>query len=128
MAPEESVYRIDVQVETAYVEEQSMPSQRRYVFAYTITIQNTGTVGAQLLSRHWIISDAEGRGQEVRGDGVVGHQPHLAPGEAFRYTSSAMIETPVGSMRGSYRMVADDGTEFEAPIPAFSLAVPNALH
>ena len=128
MAPADPVYSIDVQVETTYVEEHSAPAQRRYVFAYTITIHNSGAVGAQLLSRHWIITDAEGRGQEVRGDGVVGHQPHLMPGESFRYTSSAMIETPVGSMRGTYHMVADDGAEFEAPIAPFSLAVPNALH
>jgi ApaG protein len=121
-------YQIDIAVETAYVEEQSVPDSDRYVFAYTITIENGGAVAAQLVSRHWIITDAAGHVQEVRGEGVVGEQPHLAPGESFRYTSAAMIETPVGTMHGNYRMIADDGTEFDAPIAAFRLSVPNILH
>lgn len=121
-------YQIRICVETAYLAEQSEPGRNRYVFAYTITIENTGGVAAQLLSRHWIITDASGHVQEVKGDGVVGEQPHLSPGESFRYTSGAVLETPVGTMHGSYRMVADDGVQFEAPIPMFRLSVPNVLH
>lgn len=121
-------YEIQVDVKTTYVDEQSVPDDDRYVFAYTIEIRNTGSVAAQLLSRHWIITDANGKVQEVRGEGVVGEQPHLDPGEGFRYTSAAMIETPVGAMHGSYQMVADDGVEFEAEIAAFSLAVPSVVH
>lgn len=121
-------YHIKVNVETRYIPEQSAPDESRYVFAYTITISNAGSVPAQLLTRHWIITDANGRIQEVRGEGVVGEHPHLRPGEAFRYTSGAMIETPVGSMHGSYQMRADDGTLFDAPIAPFSLSVPRLLH
>ncbi len=121
-------YQIGITVETIYVEEQSAPDDDRYVFAYKITIENTGALRSQLISRHWIITDAGGHEQEVRGDGVVGEQPHLAPGESFSYTSAAMIETPVGTMHGSYRMIAEDGTEFDAPIAAFRLSVPNMLH
>ena len=121
-------YEVQVGVETQFIDEQSQPQHDRYVFAYTITIQNVGAVAAQLMTRHWIITDANGKVQEVRGDGVVGEQPHLQPGEAFRYTSAAMIETPVGSMQGSYQMVADDGVEFDAPIDAFSLSMPRTLH
>jgi ApaG protein len=121
-------YRIHIDVETRYIADQSSPAHSRYVFAYTITIHNAGTVAAQLLRRHWIITDANGRVQEVRGDGVVGEQPHLRPGEAFRYTSGAVIETPVGSMHGSYQMRADDGTLFDAPIEPFSLSMPRSLH
>jgi ApaG protein len=121
-------HHIDITVETAYIEQQSTPADDRYVFAYTITIENTGAVAAQLISRHWIITDAKGHVQEVRGEGVVGEQPRLAPGESFSYTSGAMLETPVGTMHGSYQMVADDGTEFDAPISAFRLSVPNMLH
>lgn len=121
-------YRIDVHVESVYVEEQSAPADGRYVFAYTVTIRNTGEIPAQLLTRHWIITDANSKVQEVRGEGVVGEQPHLNPGEGFQYTSGTMIETPVGSMRGSYQMRADDGVDFEAEIPAFTLAVPRVLH
>lgn len=119
---------IDIQVETAYVEEQSRPEQDRYVFAYTITITNCGTLAAKLLSRHWIITDANSKVQEVRGEGVVGEQPHLQPGESYTYTSAAMLETPVGCMEGSYQMVADDGTHFDAPIPVFNLSTPHILH
>ena len=121
-------YRIQVDVESIYVDEHSSPDNEQYVFAYTVTIRNTGAIAAQLRTRHWIITDANERIREVRGDGVVGEQPHLAPGEGFRYTSAAVIETPVGSMHGSYQMVADDGHRFDAPIPAFRLSVPNLLH
>ena len=123
-----SSYDIQVSVETTYVENQSLPDQQRYVFAYTITIRNAGQVPAKLLTRHWIITDSNGKTQEVRGDGVVGEQPHLQPGEAFRYTSGTLLETAVGSMRGSYQMIADDGVEFDAEIPAFTLAIPRVLH
>ncbi|MEJ2327533.1 MAG: Co2+/Mg2+ efflux protein ApaG [Chromatiaceae bacterium] len=121
-------YQIQVNVLASYLREQSDPEARRYVFAYTVTIHNAGVEAARLLNRHWLIADAEGKVQEVRGRGVVGEQPHLRPGESFRYTSGTMIETPVGSMRGNYEMIADDGTRFEAPIPPFSLATPTSLH
>jgi ApaG protein len=125
---DEVKYNIRVTSDTVYVEEQSDPDADRYVFAYTITIENTGLVTAQLLNRHWVITDASGRVQEVRGEGVVGEQPVLTPGGAFSYTSAAMIETPVGSMYGTYEMIAEDGIRFDAQIPAFSLSVPNLLH
>jgi ApaG protein len=121
-------YQVSVQVQSAFVPEQSRPDDSQYVFAYTVTIRNDGQVPAQLLTRHWIITDGHGEVQEVKGDGVVGEQPRLTPGEAFRYTSGAVIETPVGSMRGSYQMRADDGTEFDALIEAFTLAVPHVRH
>ncbi len=119
---------ICINVATAYVDEQSEPDAGRYVFAYTITIRNDGDVAARLKSRHWIITDANGKIQEVNGDGVVGEQPHLKPGEQFRYSSGAVLETPVGAMQGLYRMEADNGERFDAPIPAFTLAVPGMLH
>jgi ApaG protein len=121
-------YRIDVSAESIFVRDQSAPDDDKYVFAYTITINNAGSVTAQLRSRHWIITDGQGKVQEVRGEGVVGEQPRLSPGESFRYTSAAMLETPVGTMHGSYQMLAEDGTEFDAPIPPFGLALPNMLH
>ena len=121
-------HEITVSVETNYVEDQSSPAENHYVFAYTITIMNNGTVPAKLLSRHWIITDANSRVQEVRGQGVVGEHPHLGPGEVFRYTSAAAIETPIGSMQGSYQMIGDDGTNFDAPIAPFRLAVPHSFH
>jgi ApaG protein len=121
-------YSIDVSAVTQYLADQSDEAAGRYVFAYTITIRNTGTVAAQLISRHWIITDAKGLVQEVRGLGVVGAQPVLQPGESFEYTSAAAIATPVGTMKGSYQMVASDGTRFEAPIPQFTLSVPRVLH
>ncbi len=124
----DETYRIQVEVETQYVEEQSLPQQDHYVFAYTITIRNRGSVPAQLLSRHWVITDANNKVQEVRGEGVVGEQPHLKPGEQYRYTSGTMLETPVGTMRGSYQMVADDGVKFDAEIPVFTLSMPRTLH
>lgn len=119
---------IDVDVVTEYVPAQSVPEENRYVFAYTITLRNTGTVSARLLTRRWLITDANGAEQDVYGEGVVGEHPYLRPGEGFRYTSSAMIQTPVGSMQGSYQMLGDDGVAFDAPIRPFRLAVPQTLH
>lgn len=119
---------ISIEVATDYVVDQSEPDMGRYVFAYTITISNKGNVAAKLLSRHWVITDANGKVQEVSGDGVVGEQPHLNPGEEFRYSSGAILETPVGAMQGTYRMEADNGVNFDAPIPPFTLAVPGVLH
>ena len=121
-------YHTTVSVETAYLPDESDPANHRFAFSYTITIRNEGDVPAKLLSRHWIITDAEGRVNEVRGSGVVGEQPHLKPGEGFRYTSGTVLETPVGSMHGSYQMIADDGNEFEAPIAPFTLSIPRILH
>lgn len=121
-------YEITVSARTAFVPEQSDVNAARYVFAYTITIKNTGTVPAQLVSRHWIITDAENQVQEVRGAGVIGEQPLLRPQESFEYTSGAAIATPVGTMRGSYQMVAEDGVRFDAPIPEFTLSMPRVLH
>jgi ApaG protein len=120
-------YQIRIEVETSYLDEQSDPKERRYVFSYTITIRNEGMVAARLLTRHWVITDANGKVQEVRGDGVVGEQPHLKPGQGFRYSSGAVLETPVGAMQGSYEMVTDDGTHFDAPIAVFRLAMPGIL-
>jgi len=119
---------IKIDIETSYIEAESEPSEDRYVFAYTITIRNEGTIAARLLKRHWIITDANGRIQEVKGDGVVGEQPHLKPGEGFQYTSGTMLETSVGTMGGSYQMVDDDGTNFDAAIPEFLLTTPRVLH
>jgi ApaG protein len=125
---ERSKYEITVTSRVAYLPEQSDEAAGRYVFAYTITITNTGSVAAQLISRHWIITDAEGEVQEVKGLGVVGEQPLLKPGESYEYTSGTAIPTAVGTMKGSYQMVAEDGTRFEAPIPEFVLSVPRVLH
>lgn len=125
---EQSNTHINVDVETNYIEEQSSPDEARFVFAYTITIRNTGKLAAKLLTRHWIINDANGKVQEVHGEGVVGEQPYLRPGESFEYTSGTIIETPVGSMEGSYQMITDDGLAFDANIPVFTLSRPNALH
>lgn len=124
----EVINHIEVDVETTYIEDQSAPEQNRYVFAYTVTIRNEGSEPAKLLTRHWIINDANGNVQEVHGEGVVGEQPYLRPGESFRYTSGTVIETPVGSMEGSYQMITDDGKPFDASIPAFTLSLPNTLH
>lgn len=123
-----SEYEIQVLVETDYIQEQSIPEKNRYVFAYTITITNTGSIPAKLLRRHWIITDANNKIQEVHGDGVIGEQPHLQPGQSFQYTSGAMLETPVGCMEGTYDMIADDELEFDATIPVFSLSTPHTLH
>jgi ApaG protein len=119
---------IKIQVATDYIDDQSEPDTNQYVFAYTIKILNRGNVAAQLISRHWVITDANGKIQEVDGDGVVGEQPHLNPGEEFCYSSGAVLQTPVGSMHGIYRMVADGGVSFDAPIAPFTLAVPKILN
>jgi ApaG protein len=119
---------IQISVETHYLAEQSEPEGSRYVFAYTVTIRNAGRAGAQLLNRHWIITDANGKVQQVEGEGVVGEQPHIGPGQAHRYSSGAVLETPVGTMEGSYGMQDDEGQSFRAPIPRFRLAVPGVLH
>ena len=119
---------IRIDVATDYIDAQSEPDADRYVFSYTITISNNGAVPATLKSRHWIITDANGKVQEVNGDGVVGEQPYLQPGERFRYSSGAVLETPVGAMHGLYRMQTDSGSSFDAPIEPFTLAVPGLLH
>jgi len=121
-------YEVTVRPEARFLAEQSDPDKNQYVFSYTITITNTGDVAAQLLSRHWIITDAEHNVQEVKGLGVVGQQPLLKPGESFEYTSGASIPTAVGTMQGSYQMKAEDGRAFDAPIPLFTLSVPRTLH
>jgi ApaG protein len=125
---EQTSHKIRVDVDTTYLEDQSDPKERRYVFSYTITIRNEGEVPARLLTRHWIITDSNGKVQEVRGEGVVGEQPYLKPGQGFRYSSGAVLETPVGAMQGSYQMVSDDGEQFDAPISPFRLAMPGLLH
>jgi ApaG protein len=125
---ESKKYEVAVSAVPQYLPEQSDPEKERYVFAYTITIENVGSVPAQLISRHWIITDASDQVQEVRGLGVVGHQPLLKPGEKFEYTSGCQLDTPVGTMRGTYQMTADDGTQFEAVVPEFTMAIPRVLH
>jgi ApaG protein len=120
--------QIDISVKSSFIPTQSAPESNRYVFAYTVTITNASSVPARLVTRHWVITDANNRTQEVRGEGVVGQQPYLPPGSSFEYTSGTILETPVGMMRGSYQMVADDGTEFDAEIPAFTLSAPRTLH
>jgi ApaG protein len=124
----DAAHTIEIDVATRFLDEQSAPEADRYVFAYTIRIHNRGDVPARLISRHWIITDANGKVQEVRGPGVVGEQPWLRPGEEFEYTSGAVLETALGTMHGSYQMVADDGTEFDAPIAPFTLSIPRTLH
>lgn len=121
-------HEITVTARTVFIPEQSDVNAGRYVFAYTITILNTGSVAAQLISRHWIITDSNNHVQEVRGRGVVGEQPFLRPSEKFEYTSGTAIATPVGTMRGSYQMRGEDGVEFDAPIPEFTLSMPRVLH
>ena len=121
-------YEIEVVAKPAYLADQSDPAKNQYVFAYTITITNTGNVTAQLISRHWVITDGDHRTQEVKGLGVIGQQPVLKPGERFEYTSGASLPTPVGTMRGSYQMLAEDGHTFDAPIASFTLSVPRTLH
>ena len=123
-----SKYDISIVPKATYVEDQSDPSKDQYVFAYTITISNTGNIPAQLISRHWIITDANGKVLEVKGLGVVGQQPLLKPGESFEYTSGTHLETAVGTMHGTYQMIAEDGQQFDAPIPSFTLSVPRILH
>ncbi len=121
-------HEIQVDVETRYLADQSDPEQERYVFSYTITMRNEGSIPARLLGRRWRITDANGKVQEVSGEGVVGEFPHLDPGESYRYTSGTILATPVGSMEGRYQMEGDDGSEFEAPIEAFRLAVPGVIN
>ena len=121
-------YRIEIIPIPQYLPEQSAPEDKRYVFAYTITLENVGTVAAQLVARHWVITDSNSRVQEVRGLGVVGEQPLLAPGESFEYTSACQIATPVGTMRGSYTFLAADGTSFDVEIAEFMLSMPRVLH
>ncbi len=121
-------YALEIEVATCYLDDQSEPDQDRYVFAYTIHMRNNGKVPAQLLERRWTITDANGKIREVTGEGVIGEQPWLRPGDDFTYTSGAVLETHLGTMQGSYAMLADDGTRFDAEIPAFTLAVPRTLH
>jgi ApaG protein len=123
-----SQYELSVAVQTRYLPEQSDPERRQFAFAYTITVRNAGQVAAQLIARHWIITDSEEVVQEVKGLGVVGHQPLLQPGEQFQYTSGAVLATPVGTMRGSYFCVAEDGFRFDAPVAEFTLQMPRTLH
>jgi ApaG protein len=121
-------YSLEIQIATQFLDEESSPEHDRYVFSYTVRIRNLGRLPAQLLARHWIITDANGRVEEVHGDGVVGEQPRLEPGEDFTYTSGAVLTTAVGTMEGSYDMLGDDGTRFDAAIPPFTLSVPRTLH
>lgn len=121
-------YSFDVQVKSEYLPNQSDETVPRYVFAYHITLRNTGSITAQLLTRHWIVTNGNQEVQEVRGEGVVGEKPKLNPGESFSYSSGTILTTPVGAMHGSYQMLAEDGTEFVATIRPFTLAAPNTLH
>jgi len=125
---ESKKYQIVASAVPQFIADQSDAASERYVFAYTISIENTGTVAAQLISRHWIIADGNGRIQEVRGLGVVGRQPLLKPGETFEYTSGCQIDTPVGTMRGTYQITAEDGTQFDAVVAEFTLSIPRVLH
>lgn len=121
-------YKIAVSSEASYISSQSDPLANKFVFAYTITISNLGNLSARLIDRHWIITDSTGKIEEVKGKGVIGETPDLKPGESFQYTSGSMLETPTGSMEGSYGMKAEDGTMFKASIPLFTLSKPNSLH
>ena len=125
---DEQDYNIHIAVQTAFIPEQSDPEAERFAFAYTITIRNDGNIPAKLMTRHWIITHGNGKVEEVQGDGVVGEQPYLRPGESFEYTSGTILDTPFGDMNGTYHMLADDGVEFEADIPQFALSLPNTLH
>lgn len=121
-------YQFDIAVNAHFLDDQSVPEEGRFVFTYTIQIRNQGKHPARLLGRHWLITDGNGKVREVVGEGVVGEQPWLRPGEGFEYTSGAVLETDIGTMRGSYNMLADDGTRFAAPIPSFTLSIPRTLH
>jgi ApaG protein len=123
-----SLYKVQIVAQVKYLAEQSDEADNRFVFSYTITLTNNGESTVQLISRHWVITDANNQVQEVRGQGVVGEQPVLKPGQSFGYTSGTVLSTPVGTMTGSYQMVAEDGTKFDAPIPQFVLSVPRVLH
>ena len=128
MQPMTTLHEIEVRVQARFLAEQSTPEDGRFVFAYTIRIHNAGKMPARLISRRWLITDDNGKVQEVSGEGVVGEQPWLRPGEDFEYTSGAILETAIGTMEGSYQMLADDGTQFDAPIQAFTLTIPRILH
>lgn len=119
---------IEVNVKTHYIADQSDPTDHRFVYAYTITIRNQSDVATKLISRHWLITNGNNELQEVRGDGVVGEQPHLSPGDEYTYTSGVVLETETGTMEGSYQMVTDEGQAFDAPVPAFALVPPHAIH
>ena len=121
-------YAFSVIVQTAYLPDQSSPEDNQYAFTYTVSIRNNGSIAAQLISRHWIITDANNQIHEIKGLGVVGAQPLLHPNQQFEYTSGSVLATPVGSMRGSYKIVAEDGTFFDAEIAPFTLAVPKVLN
>lgn len=123
-----SSFKVHIVAQVKHLAEQSDEADNRFVFSYTITLTNNGDSTVQLLSRHWIITDGNNQIQEVRGQGVVGEQPVIKPGQSFGYTSGTILSTPVGTMTGSYQMVAEDGTKFEAPIPQFVLSVPRVLH
>ena len=125
---ESKKYQIDVSAVPQFIADQSDPDSERFVFAYTITIENVGTVAAQLISRHWIITDGNSQAQEVRGPGVVGQQPLLKPGDKFEYTSGCQLDTAVGTMRGSFQITAEDGMQFEATVDEFTLSIPRVLH
>lgn len=120
--------KIDIKVRPTYIADQSDPVNNHYVFSYTVTIRNNGSDAAKLLTRHWVITDGDGLIQEVKGEGVIGEQPHLKPGEGFQYTSGTFMNTPFGTMHGSYQMVSDSGEKFDAEIPTFQLTAPNTLH
>ena len=121
-------YQFEIEVATRFLDDQSAPEEGRFVFAYTIHIRNDGKVPARLIGRRWLITDGNGKVSEVVGEGVVGEQPWLRPGDGFEYTSGAVLETDIGTMRGSYDVLADDGTRFAAPIPPFTLSIPRTLH
>jgi ApaG protein len=121
-------YEITVTPKAHYLSDHSDPGKNQFVFGYTIEIRNTGTVTAQLISRHWVITDGDGDMHEVKGEGVIGEQPILAPGQTFEYQSGSQLSTEVGTMHGTYQMLAQDGTQFEAPIPRFTLSTPRTLH
>jgi ApaG protein len=124
----EHKYQVKVEADAFFLPDQSNEANDQFVFAYTVKITNVGTQPAKLLSRHWVITDGQSNIQEVRGMGVVGEQPVIAPGATFEYTSGSSLETSVGTMHGTYQMVAEDGTKFDAPIPTFTLSVPRVLH
>lgn len=124
----DSRYQIDVSVVTRFLAEQSQPEHQRFAFAYTVTVQNNGALPARLLSRHWVITDGDGKVEEVRGSGVVGEQPLIEAGQSHTYSSGTVMATKVGNMQGSYQMLAEDGQHFDAVIAPFRLAVPGALH
>ena len=124
----ESLYKIDISVKTEYIEYQSVPSEDRFVFSYSVNIMNAGKIPAKLISRHWIITDANGKIEEVKGLGVIGEQPRLLKNESFEYTSGTILNTPIGTMHGKYFMIADNGYEFDATIPLFSLNIPKIIN